>query len=116
MKLSISFVLVLALIVLSGCGSTTTKAIDDVRPGLTATEVTNLLGDPTNRSFLETYEAWQYDDIVGFGQCEYITIWFDNEIVQSMTSRRGSSIAGCGLGSDPVNWDDMPKSKKESNE
>ena len=110
MKLSVFAILGLALIGLSGCGSTTTRANEEVRPGMTADQVTSLLGEPTNRSFLETYEAWQYDDIVGFGQCEYITIWFNNETVQSMTSRRGSSVAGCGLGSDQINWDEMPRS------
>jgi hypothetical protein len=114
MKLNALVILGLVLIGLVGCGSTITKANEEVIPGMTAAQVTSLLGGPTNRSFNGTYEAWQYDGIAGFGvgfsQCEYITIWFDNEIVQSMTSRRGSSKAGCEQGSETVNWDQMPDS------
>ena len=98
----------LVLIGLSGCGSTTSIARQEVKPGMTVAQVSSMLGDPANRSFRDNYEAWQYDDIVGYGQCEYITIWFRDGVVLSMTSRRGGSIAGCGLGSAAVNWDQMP--------
>ena len=110
MKLEKIVIFGLILIGLCGCGSTTTTATQDVRPGMTADQVSSLLGSPANRSFRKNYEAWQYDDIVGFGQCEYITIWFEDNIVQSMTSRRSGSVAGCGLGSDPIDWDMMPSS------
>ena len=87
-----------------GCASTTSTANERVTQGMSTSSVTSLLGNPDNREFRESFEAWQYSDIVGFGQCEYITIYFAEGVVRTMTSVRGGSIAGCGLGSDPVNW------------
>ncbi len=49
-------------------------------------------------------------EVVGFGQCSYTTIWFRKAVVVGMTSRRGGSVAGCGLGSHEVDWNQMPKS------
>ena len=91
-----------------GCASTTTKARVDVVRGMSSSDVSGLLGNPDSRSFRGlSDEAWQYHDIVGYGQCEYVTIFFRDEKVLSMTSRRGGSISGCGLGSRPVNWAEM---------
>ena len=76
---------------------------------MTIEKVQKLLGEPDDRSFRENNEALQYYDIVGFGQCEYLTAWFTDGILHAVTSRRGSSVAGCGLGSQPVDWGQMPK-------
>ena len=89
---------------LVGCASTTSTANEQVRAGMHVSQVSKLLGKPDSRSFLGDYEAWQYADVVGFGQCEYVTVFISDSLVRSMTSRRGASVAGCGLGSSPVDW------------
>ena len=81
---------------------------------MSTAQVSALLGSPDSRSFRDNYEAWQYADVVGFGQCEYITIFIASGVVRSMTSRRGSSVAGCGLGSAPVDWSQMRGSPQSS--
>jgi len=53
-----------------GCASTTSTATARVTPGMSTAQVSALLGSPDSRSFRDNYEAWQYADVVGFGQCE----------------------------------------------
>ena len=88
---------------LSGC-STSMKKSMALEPGASKSEVLTAMGTPYDRSFKEQNQAWQYMNVVGFGQCEYVTVWFQGEVLHSITSRRGSSVAGCGLGSQPVDW------------
>ncbi len=73
------------------------------------------MGAPDTRSFSGSSEAWQYSEVVGFGQCSYITVWLSNEVIHSVTSRKGSSIAGCGLGSSEVDWGHMPETTSSIN-
>jgi hypothetical protein len=97
------------VISLAGCASTTKRGKAELDVGMTIAQVRAALGAPDDRSFREINEAWQYHDVVGFGQCEYLTAWFTNGILHAVTTRRGSSVAGCGLGSMPVDWGQMPK-------
>jgi SmpA / OmlA family len=76
--------------------------------GMTKQQVLDILGSPADRSFRGTDEAWQYQEIAGFGQCKYTTVWISNGKLIGVSSRRGSSVAGCGLGSQEVNWAEMP--------
>lgn len=57
-----------------------------------------------DRSFRGTAEAWQYEGVVGFGVCEYLTAWFEGDTLQAITTRRGESVAGCTWNSRPVDW------------
>lgn len=109
--------IVLAGIVLciSSCASTTSRGKKELNPGMTTAAVRTLLGQPDDRSFREVNEAWQYHDVVGFGQCEYLTAWFTNGVLHAVTTRRGFSAAGCGLGSTPVDWGQMPKASVDVN-
>jgi len=94
---------------LVACASTTARGKEELNVGMTMERVRALLGAPDDRSFRQTDEAWQYNDVVGFGQCEYLTAWFTNGVLHAVTTRRGSSVAGCGLGSSAVDWGQMPK-------
>ncbi len=67
-------------------------------------EVLVATGAPWDRSFNEQNQAWQYMSIACSGQCDYVTVWFQGDVVHSVTSRRGRSEAGCLLGSEPVDW------------
>lgn len=97
----------LALIT-AGCAQTTKNSIA-LEPGMTKKQVLDLMGAPEARSFRGEGEAWQYQEIVGFGQCSYIIVWLNSSRVTAVTSRSGPSIAGCGLGSREVDWGQMPK-------
>lgn len=81
-----------------------------IEPGMAKQEVVKILGKPAERSFKGEGEAWQYQKVVGFGQCSYTTIWFRKALVVGMTARRGRSVAGCGLGSHEIDWSQMPNS------
>jgi SmpA / OmlA family len=108
----LSILLVVALVSAS-CASTG-KAAAKLEPGMTKQQVLDLLGSPADRSFRGSDEAWQYQEIAGFGQCKYTTVWISNGKLVGISSRRGGSVAGCGLGSQEVNWNDMPSAGQGS--
>ena len=97
-----------AVLVLAGCVSVGRQEAE-ISPGMSRQNVTAIMGMPMTRSIDGTREAWQYGHIVGFGQCQYTTVWFSDGKVAGMTSRRGPSVAGCGLGSHPIDWSRMPR-------
>lgn len=101
-------------IFLSGCGSITNNSLN-LEPGMSKQQVIKILGTPDTRSFKGLSEAWQYSEVVGYGQCSYLTAWFRNSKLISLTSRKGSSVAGCGLGSREVDWGQMPKPSLDLN-
>jgi hypothetical protein len=106
MTRSVPVLLVLAITV-AGCASTG-KAVTKLEPGMTKDQVLQILGTPADRSFRGSNEAWQYQEIAGFGQCKYTTVWISSNKLLGVSTRRGSSAAGCGLGSRPVDWGQMP--------
>jgi hypothetical protein len=90
-----------------GCASTG-KAVAKLEPGMTKQNILDVLGSPADRSFRGTDEAWQYQEIAGFGQCKYTTVWISDGKLVGISTRRGGSVAGCGLGSQAVDWSQMP--------
>jgi hypothetical protein len=75
---------------------------------MTKQQVLTALGPPADRSFRGKDEAWQYQEIAGFGQCKYMTVWISDGKLVGVSTRRGKSVAGCGLGSSEVDWQQMP--------
>ena len=65
---------------------------------MTIQQVKELLGTPADRSFRESDEALQYYDVGGFDQCEFLTAWFMDGILNAVTTRRGRGAGGCGPG------------------
>jgi hypothetical protein len=104
----IILVILLSLSIM-GCSTHLTKTSYNLEAGMSKQVVIQKMGLPDRRSFRGTDEALQYSEIVGFGQCSYIIVWLTNDKVKGITSRSGSSIAGCGLGSKEVDWGQMPK-------
>jgi len=96
------------LLTLSGVASAA-KPTDKLEPGMSKEEVRMLMGAPADKSFRGADEAWQYQEVAGFGQCKYTTVWIGDAKVVGVSSRRGKSVAGCGLGSHEVNWSEMPQ-------
>jgi outer membrane protein assembly factor BamE (lipoprotein component of BamABCDE complex) len=64
---------ILLLLVLSGV-ALADKPVDRIEPGMSKDQVRKLLGKPANRSFRGADEAWQYQEVAGFGQCKYTTV------------------------------------------
>jgi len=88
--------------------ASTGRDVAKLEPGMTKQQVIATLGEPADRSFRGSDEAWQYQEIAGFGQCKYTTVWLSNGKLVGLSTRRGASVAGCGLGSHEVDWSQMP--------
>ena len=95
------------LILATSCSSIGRRSLE-LQPGMTRAQVIETMGNPSGRALRGTDEALQYQGIVGFGQCQYVVAWLDHAGLIGITSRRGFSVAGCGLGSWRINWDEMP--------
>lgn len=95
------------VLVVAGCASTTRGAAQ-LEPGMTKQQVVAIMGPPSDRSFRGTDEALQYQEIAGFGQCKYTTVWISGGKLIGISTRRGTSVAGCGLGSQELDWSQMP--------
>jgi len=103
-----SLLAILLTVILCSCSSMAKRSIA-LEPGMEKDQVMQVMGTPTARSFRKDDEAWQYQQVAGFGQCAYITVWFTRSVVVGVTNRRGPSVAGCGLGSREVDWGQIPK-------
>src|SRR6478609_11868071 len=90
--------LLLLSLLAAGCASAG-QAVAKLEPGMPKEKILAALGPPDDRSFRGKDEAWQYQEIAGFGQCKYTTVWIRDAKVIGLSTRRGQSIAGCGLGS-----------------
>jgi hypothetical protein len=99
--------LLVVVLMSAGCASTG-KAVANLEPGMTKQQVLAILGPPADRSFREKDEAWQYSEVAGFGQCKYTIAWIADDKLVGVSTRRGASVAGCGLGSEEVDWRQMP--------
>jgi hypothetical protein len=98
----------IATLFITGCVNVAQREAE-ISPGMNKQNVTAIMGLPMDRSLDGPREAWQYGHVAGFGQCAYTTVWFLEGKVVGMTSRRGASVAGCGLGSSPIDWRQMPQ-------
>jgi hypothetical protein len=110
----LSSMLLIFVLVSVGCASTG-KAVAKLEPGMSKQQVLDSLGSPADRSFRGSDEAWQYQEIAGFGQCKYTTVWISDGKLVGLSSRRGPSVAGCGLGSHEVDWSQMPSVDRSHN-
>ena len=100
-------VLIGLVVLMASCTSIDSNSLK-LEPGMSKADVVEILGLPDRRSFRGNDEALQYQGVVGYGQCVYITAWLSEGTLIASTERRGSSIAGCGLGSREVDWGQMP--------
>jgi hypothetical protein len=101
-------ILMVCIALISSCITLDSKSLN-LEPGMKKQQVVKILGIPDRRSSRGSDEALQYQGVIGFGQCVYITAWLNRGSLISITERRGSSVAGCGLGSRKVDWGQMPK-------
>jgi len=69
-------------------------------------KVQDMFGDPTDRQFRGTQEAWTYVDMVGINDYKYTIIWFQSGLVTGITTYRNSGTAESGLRT--INWEQAP--------
>lgn len=103
----IKFLGIALMFAVTGCASTK-PAMARLHNGMPNDEVRRIMGEPADRSMRGVDEAWQYYEVAGFGQCKYTTLWIRNGTLVGVSTRRGKSVAGCGLGAKEVNWNEMP--------
>lgn len=62
--------LILAILLFGyGCASVD-RSVEQLEPGMTKQQVLSIMGEPADRSFRGTDEAWRNQEIAGFGQCK----------------------------------------------
>lgn len=103
------YVVCLALLALSACGTLEHKAIQ-ISPGDSKARVQEIMGTPRDRQFKDTNEAWQYCVTgAGFGYHDYRIIWFKDGRVTGITSYKdGTPGASCVGQMRPIRWEDAP--------
>lgn len=109
----------MCLVGLLGCVSPAEKPTSHVRLGMSANDISSILGNPSKRSSRDNYAVWRYEDIIKWDRCDqhtyncrhackYVSVWFQNDVVIAMTGRRVGNLADCGKGLEPVNWQLLP--------
>jgi hypothetical protein len=109
------FIFVVVSLVMVGCSTHLTRTSYSLEAGMPKQVVIEKMGMPDRRSMRGSEEALQYSEVVGLGQCSYITVWLSDGKVTAVTSRSGPSVAGCGLGSKEVDWGQVPKPQLDVN-
>jgi len=95
---------------LSSCG--TSKSFEslsiNVNPGMTKSEVINIMGTPENRQFKGSDEAWQWCNGGYNGGGSYTVIWFYKGIVTGTTSYKIYNCTACSDCFRTIKWGDKP--------
>jgi hypothetical protein len=73
--------------------------------GSTKEEVLKILGNPLNQSTKNGVLAWQYGDKIALGYCDYKDYYFLNNQVIYINQYVHSSLAGCKVGLQKIDWD-----------
>ena len=110
-----TLIFVIVSLVIVGCSTHLTRTSYSLEAGMSKQVVIEKMGMPDRRSMRGSDEALQYSEVVGFGQCSYITVWLSDEKVTAVTSRSGPSVAGSGLGSKEVDWGQVSKPQLDLN-
>lgn len=101
--------LLLAALLLAGCGSLERKAIL-INPGDDKKTVLSIMGTPGDRQFQGQREAWQYGQTgAGFGYHDFRIIWFRDGKVTGLTSYKDHTPASSAAAHfKPIRWEDAP--------
>jgi hypothetical protein len=96
-------------IAIAGCG-TLEKQANLVNPGYTRDQVMAIMGQPKDRQFNGSAEAWQYCQTgAGFGFHDYRVVWFRDGQVIGMNSYKSTRPAtSCEADFQPVVWENAP--------
>jgi hypothetical protein len=109
----------LCLIGLTACATPARNTASELIVGMSVDQVFTIAGDPAKRSSRDSYEAWRYEDSVRIKPCrlrkvgcrracKHTMVWFNRDVLVSMSSIHVSRLAECGNDSEPVNWNLFP--------
>lgn len=102
--------LLLAALFLGACetaGNVTREQVSQINPGMSAAQVRTALGEPGNRSFRGSAEAWQYCRDA-FYRDEYQTVWLVEGAVVSLTTYTLSPEGSCAAYYRAIDWGQAP--------
>jgi hypothetical protein len=99
------FVFLFLAFFIFSCASSQKRSIQ-VNNGDSKEKVISIMGNPENRQFNGSKEAWQYCD-TSFGHYNFAVVYFYEEKVTAVTTYSGSPtpFSGCEHHFDPVNWE-----------
>lgn len=102
-------ILILCLVACASQSAVIKRAASLV-PGMSASDVRKLLGEPQNRQFEGKNEAWQYcsTDFSGLESDHYVLVWLNDGVVTGMRTYRNSQVGMCGSFFRTVNWQEAP--------
>lgn len=69
-------------------------------------QVVKIMGEPGNKQFNGTYEAWQYcaTNYSLMGGDHYVTVWFNYERVYALTTHKNYAEGQCEAFFKEVEW------------
>ena len=112
MPKTIKSLLLLTVILITGCGTLDKKTIL-LNIGDSKEKVLEVMGAPADRQIKAYQEAWQYCvSGAGFGWNDHKIIWFESGRITGINSYR-SSVSGCTGGIQSVRWETAPDSVVE---
>lgn len=108
--------LVLSLAI-TGCAAQAPIALNSagIQNGMTASEVTSIMGAPKNRQFSGDNEAWQYcaTDMTGFAGDQYVLIWLYKNRVSGLETYTNTLMGSCETYFRQISFEDAPDSTVE---
>lgn len=105
-----SRVVLLALIVLCGCGGPNLRSqVASLDPGSSKEQVLAVLGPPGERTFSGNAEAWQYCR-TGMQFDTYVTVWFVGGKVYRVTTQDAALMEWgyCSTKYPTIDWGQVP--------
>lgn len=102
------------MLLLQACGSLETKSTM-INLGDNKERVLSIMGQPDDRQFKGSNEAWQYCHAkTGIGIHDYRIIWlYDGKVTGMNSYKNPQPVWGCMKAIRPVRWEDAPDSKME---
>jgi S1-C subfamily serine protease len=100
--------IVIMLVTLTGCANTLVKSSAGVDRGMTKDQVMQVLGQPADKQFRDSDEAWQYCEL-GAMAGDFLVVWFHDSRVTGVTHWTDSSPAlDCTTLLRPIRWETAP--------
>lgn len=107
--------LLLPVILLGACASNSliVKNSATIRAGMSVNKLRELMGDPQNRQFDGSNEAWQYC-ATGLNSDQYVLVWMQNEVVTGMQTYKNTVYGGmCDEFFKTIDWEEAPDTSIE---
>lgn len=76
--------------------------------GMTKDQVTEIMGTPGDRQFVDSYEAWQYCRDASVNTQNFV-IWFKGDVVFKTSEYRSFAVFNCKYGFRQLETSDIPQ-------